>query len=122
MYENSDARPGTYDFVGKISVHDFIYPPDTSESTSTIVVMDKVLRQDNLEFLFLFNNLRMGTVCDNYVDFILNRCLNKMDNGTRQHFQQYAINLDPTWKMAHMITYKYLDLSDTLLVKIKAKL
>ena len=40
MYEKSDARPGTSDFVGKIAVHDFIYPPDTSESTSTIIVMD----------------------------------------------------------------------------------
>ena len=56
MYDNSDARPGTYDFVGKIDFHDFIYPPDTSEATSTIVVMDEVLWKDNLEFLSLLNN------------------------------------------------------------------
>jgi len=39
------------------NVHDFIYPQDTaSEATSTIVVMDEVLRQNNPEFL-------SGNVC-----------------------------------------------------------
>ena len=47
MYENSDARPITYDFVGKIAVHDLIYPPDTSEATSNIFVMGEILGQEN---------------------------------------------------------------------------
>ena len=71
VYENSDARPQEYDFFGKISVHDFIYPPDTSKATSDIVVMDEVLRQDNPEITFLLNNSQMVTVCDNDVNFIL---------------------------------------------------
>ena len=74
MYDKYDARPGTSNFFGKIYVHDFAYPPDTSKSTSTIVLMYKVLQQDNPEFLSLLNNLLMGTVFNNDVDFILNRC------------------------------------------------
>ena len=64
----------------------------------------------------------MGTVRDNYVDFILNHCLYKMYYKTRQHFQQDAINLVPTWNMAHIITYKYIDPFDTPLDKTKEML
>ena len=62
----------------------------------------------------------MRTVCDNDVDFILNHCLDKIDDETRQQFQQYYINLVPTWKMSHMITYKYIDSFYSPLAKIKA--
>ena len=71
IYEESDARPRISDFFGKIALHDFIYPPDTSKATSAIVVMDEVLRLDNPEITFLLNNSQMVTVCDNDVDFIL---------------------------------------------------
>ena len=43
IYENSDSRPVTSVFVGKIAIHDFIYPPYTSEATLTIVVIDYIL-------------------------------------------------------------------------------
>ena len=46
-YYKSDARPGTSDVVSKIYVHVFVYPPDTIEATSTIIVMDEVLQQYN---------------------------------------------------------------------------
>ena len=44
-------------------------------------------------FICLINNLIMGTVFDHYVDFILNRCLDKMDDETRQQFRKYAMNI-----------------------------
>ena len=64
----------------------------------------------------------MRTVCNNDVDFILKHCLDKMDDETRQHFQQVSIHLVLTWKMVHMITYIYLDSFYTPLAKIKARL
>ena len=82
--------------------------------------MGKVLQQYNSEFLSILDNLQMGTVCDNEVDFILKHCLDKMDDETRQQFQQVSINLVLTWKMVHMITYIYLDSFYTPLAKIKA--
>ena len=43
--------------------------------------MYEVLQQDNTDFISLLNNLLMGTVCDNDIDFILNLCLDKMDDN-----------------------------------------
>ena len=57
IYNKYYKRPETSGFVGKIAVHNFIHPPYTIEATMNIVVMDKVLRQDNPEFLSLLNHL-----------------------------------------------------------------
>ena len=84
--------------------------------------MYEFLQQYNPEFPSLLNNLRMENVCDNDVDFILNSCLDKMYDETRHQFQQDYINIVPTCKMSHMITYIYIDSFDTPSDKTKTRL
>ena len=84
--------------------------------------MYELLQQDDPDFLSLLNNSRMGTACDNDVDFIFNRFLDQKDDKVRYQFQKDANIIVPTRMLDQMIRYKYLDSFHIPLDKIKARL
>ena len=58
LYDEKPAKPNTADLLGKITIAEFLDPPNKRQCESTIVVMDEVLRQDNPEFLQLLIRIR----------------------------------------------------------------
>ena len=77
---------------------EFLNPPDPAVASSTVVVMDEVLRQDNPRFLELLSNMRNGCLTEGDIDFILAKCLDTMCPSDARDFG-HALRLVPTWHM-----------------------
>ena len=107
LYDKAPGKPGSSDLIGKVALSEFMFPLNTMDSRCTIVIMDKVLRQDNPEFLTVHNNMTNGTMTVADSDFIASRCLDNMDPVERNTFKN-AIHLVPTWQQTHVIVFKYL--------------
>lgn len=87
---------------------EFLNPPDPTVATSTVVVMDEVLRQDNPRFLELLSNMRNGSLTDDDVDFIVAKCLDAMSPVDAGEFD-HALRLVPTWRLATQLVFDYLE-------------
>jgi hypothetical protein len=115
MYSKDIGRPTTSDHLGRIVIQDFLHPLDLEEVKSTIVVMDEVLRQDDIAYLSFLENIRNGCVTGDDVSFIIDKC-----RDMKETFKD-AIHLVPRWKMAHPIVHEYIQNMTTPVAKIKAQ-
>ena len=62
---------GGADRDGKIAFSRFLEPPDKKEAMTTFVIMDKVLRQDDMVYKKALLGLRNGNMNEQDVDFLL---------------------------------------------------
>ena len=90
------VKPGSSNLTGKVTLSEFMFPLNTMDARCTIVIMDKVLRQDNPEFFTVLNNMKNGTRTVADSDFIASRCLGIMDPAARSTLKN-AIHIVPTW-------------------------
>ena len=107
LYSTESARSNTADNVGRVVVTDYLTLEDTPDVKSTVVVMDKVLRQEDASFLALLDRMSQGELNSSDGDYILSKCLTRMSFEVQNTFKQ-AIHLVPIWKMAHPIVRAYL--------------
>ena len=106
-YCKSNPTRGGADRDGKIAFAKFLDPPDKSEAIFMIVIIDEVLRQDNVAYKEALLGMRNGNLRDLDVDFLLSRFLETLPNEQRQAFNE-ALQLVPTWSLAHQINIDYL--------------
>ena len=107
LYDKAPGTPGSSDLTGKVDLSEFMFSMNTMDVGCTIFKMDKVLRQNDPEFLTVLDNMTNGTLSVAESDFIESRCLNSMDEVERNTFKN-AIHLVPTWQQTHEIVFKYL--------------
>ena len=65
--------------------------------------MDRVIRQENIQFNLLLNKIRIGEIDDDSVNFILSRNLHDMNRMERKQFSQQVLNIMPILVMTHNI-------------------
>ena len=118
----SPGKSNSADAIGRLTFADFLSPPNTEDALGVTVIMDKILRQDDEEFLSFLDHIRNGEVNDEDVEFILSRCLEKMPMEERKVVDREAIHLCPTWSMRHKITYDYLLSFNFPVAVVKSKL
>ena len=110
------------DMLGKMIFADFLDPPDKEEAVGVTVMMNEVLRQNDITFLSFLHNLRYGKCDEVNVDFLLSRCLDKFSVAERTKIEKNAIHLCPTWKMTQQITFDYLQSFDNPVAVMMPKL
>jgi hypothetical protein len=89
---------------------------------TTFVIMDKVLRQDDMVYKKALLGMRNGNMNEQDVDFLLSRFLENLTDNEKEQFTD-ALHLVPTWETAHQINVDYLknDLSEPI-ARFKAEL
>jgi hypothetical protein len=120
LFDNSPANPNTADCCGKVGFAEFINSSNTTDAISSVVIMDEVIRQDDLEFKSFLENVANGTMSMEDIALIRSRCLQALPVDERVQFKN-AIHLVPTWSEASEIVFDYLSTIGKPIAKWKAK-
>jgi len=78
LFDNAPAAPNTADCCGKVAFAEFINSSDTADAISSVVIMDEVIRQDDLRFKSFLDNVANGTMTMEDVQVIRSRCLQNL--------------------------------------------
>ena len=85
-YDKTPGNPDPSDNYGQFTFNDFINSDHLENTDSVIKKMDDVLRQDNHSFLKTLQHIRLGTIDDDDVEFLLSLCLDKLPSEKRIKF------------------------------------
>ena len=121
-YDTRPPKQGA-DRLGKFAFHEFINTTDGSESISTVVVMEDVLRQSDEIFKTLLQNMRQGNMDDNDIDIMFSRVIHNLPDDEKQQFLSEGLHLVPTWKEANAINLEYIKTNlNTPIARYEAKM
>jgi hypothetical protein len=62
LFDNAPATPNTADSCGKIAFAKFISANDTDNAISAVIIMDEVVRQDDIGFKSFLDNVANGSL------------------------------------------------------------
>eukprot|EP00957_Ditylum_brightwellii_P085322 6489827-Ditylum_brightwellii.AAC.1 len=115
------ANVHTSDFV---AINSFKYFANRHFSTGTeplVVVMNKIIRQQDPEFLDVLDAIQNGALKESNVNFLLLYCLSNLSSEEKDKFKE-ALHIVPTWKQTVPITVQYLKQLRVPFAKVIAKL
>ena len=123
LYDKTPGKQGSSDVAGRTAISEFLLPPDETEARSTVVIMDKVLRQDNADMLRTLGAMRNGNMKDVDVQFLLDRCIDILspEEQLKFHNTYKTLHLVPRWNMTHKLIFEYLQEFTTPMAKIRAE-
>ena len=70
--------------------------------------MDEVIRQTDEDYKLFLYHMRIGTIPTERCDWLMAMCLTRISHDKAQEFKD-ALHICPTWKVANIIYYEYLD-------------
>ena len=91
VYDNSPGESGTAYSDGKITMSSFLIPLNTCEVRISIIIMDRVRKQDNSYFVSILDNMRNGTMNVADSNFIASQCLDNMTAVERNTIREEII-------------------------------
>ena len=97
LYHSTVGKVGGSDLARQISFADYINPIDEDMTMSTLIVMDEDIRQNDLQFLQVLNNVTSGSVIENDVRCLASRCFDLLSEEEHNIFSN-AIHRVPTWE------------------------
>jgi len=103
-YCSSNPTHGSAERDGKIAFARFLNPPDENEAMPTIVMMNKVLWQDDLVFKRALLEMSNGNTTDSDVDFLLSRFVQNLPEQDHAQFND-ALQLVSTWAIVQQIKH-----------------
>ena len=81
------AKPNTADAIGRIVIHDYMNSTNDQDVKSTVVVMDQVLCQDDVQYLTLLDKMKNENLLSDDADYIRGKCLDQMSPEQKLSFQ-----------------------------------
>eukprot|EP00957_Ditylum_brightwellii_P153411 11676382-Ditylum_brightwellii.AAC.1 len=101
------AKVLSSDFVGVSTFNCFLNRHPSTGTKSLVVMIDEVVRQQDLAFLDVLDAMQNRTMKDVHVNFLLLHCLSNLSLGEKDKFKD-APHIMPTWKQTVPITVQYL--------------